>query len=217
VIDSTGAWVLNKKGVYRGDFAHHREVIVKAFSCLIALAFALVIAAPAQAAVLDFQAVLNGNNQVPANASTATGTADVMLNDVTDMLTVNVAFTDLVGGPATAAHIHCCGAPGTNAAVQLPFTGFPAATSGTFSQSYDLATALLLNGGVSEADFIAGLETGLAYVNIHDATFPGGEIRGQLILTAIPESSTWAMLLIGFAGIGFAAYRKSKGPVVLIG
>jgi hypothetical protein len=188
---------------------------MKAFSCLIALAFALVIAAPAQAAVLDFQAVLIGNNQVPANASTATGTADVMLNDVTDMLTVNVAFTGLVGGPATAAHIHCCGAPDTNAVVQLPFTGFPAATSGTFSQTYDLATALLHSGGVSELDFIAGLKTGLAYLNIHDATFPGGEIRGQLILTAVPEPSTWAMMILGFAGVSFMAYRRRNNVASL--
>jgi hypothetical protein len=27
-------------------------------------------------------------------------------------------------------------------------------------------------------------------------------------VAAVPEPSTWAMLLIGFAGIGFAAYRK---------
>jgi PEP-CTERM motif-containing protein len=27
---------------------------------------------------------------------------------------------------------------------------------------------------------------------------------------AVPEPSTWAMLLLGFAGVGFAAYRKKK-------
>jgi hypothetical protein len=26
----------------------------------------------------------------------------------------------------------------------------------------------------------------------------------------VPESSTWAMMLLGFAGIGFMAYRKRK-------
>jgi hypothetical protein len=29
-----------------------------------------------------------------------------------------------------------------------------------------------------------------------------------LIGSAIPEPSTWAMLLLGFAGLGFLAYRK---------
>ena len=31
-----------------------------------------------------------------------------------------------------------------------------------------------------------------------------------IIMAAVPEPSTWAMLLIGFAGIGFAAYRRSR-------
>jgi PEP-CTERM motif len=32
-------------------------------------------------------------------------------------------------------------------------------------------------------------------------------------VAAIPEPSTWAMLLIGFAGIGFMAYRPRKGAL----
>ena len=30
----------------------------------------------------------------------------------------------------------------------------------------------------------------------------------MFITTAIPEPSTWAMLLIGFAGVGFMTYRR---------
>lgn len=29
-------------------------------------------------------------------------------------------------------------------------------------------------------------------------------------VSAVPEASTWAMMLIGFAGIGFIAYRRTK-------
>jgi hypothetical protein len=36
----------------------------------------------------------------------------------------------------------------------------------------------------------------------------GYEYSAPSIETAVPEASTWAMLLIGFAGIGFASYRK---------
>jgi PEP-CTERM motif len=30
------------------------------------------------------------------------------------------------------------------------------------------------------------------------------------ITTAVPEPSTWAMLLLGFAGLGFMAYRRNN-------
>jgi phospholipase/lecithinase/hemolysin len=33
-------------------------------------------------------------------------------------------------------------------------------------------------------------------------------------LTAVPEVSTWAMMLIGFAGLGFAGYRRSRQCVI---
>jgi len=32
--------------------------------------------------------------------------------------------------------------------------------------------------------------------------------QGAFELTAVPEPSTWAMMLLGFAGIGYAGYRK---------
>lgn len=36
---------------------------------------------------------------------------------------------------------------------------------------------------------------------------PGG---AGFALTAVPEPSTWAMMLIGFAGLGYAGYRASR-------
>ena len=32
---------------------------------------------------------------------------------------------------------------------------------------------------------------------------------------AVPEPSTWAMLLLGFAGIGFMAYRRKSKPALM--
>jgi hypothetical protein len=31
--------------------------------------------------------------------------------------------------------------------------------------------------------------------------------------SAVPEPSTWAMMLLGFAGLGFAGYRTSRKPI----
>ncbi len=41
---------------------------------------------------------------------------------------------------------------------------------------------------------------------------PTGEAFFQTSVTmnAVPELSTWAMMLAGFAGLGFAGYRRSR-------
>jgi hypothetical protein len=30
----------------------------------------------------------------------------------------------------------------------------------------------------------------------------------------VPEPSTWAMMMLGFAGLGFAGYRKSRKAAI---
>jgi uncharacterized protein (TIGR03118 family) len=42
---------------------------------------------------------------------------------------------------------------------------------------------------------------------------PNGENDGLFGSLAVPEPSTWAMLLLGFAGLGFAGYRASRKSV----
>jgi hypothetical protein len=39
---------------------------------------------------------------------------------------------------------------------------------------------------------------------------------GITLLAAVPEPSTWAMMILGFFGVGFTAYRrKSQGSLRL--
>ena len=49
--------------------------------------------------------------------------------------------------------------------------------------------------------------TGNAY---GESASPGGFGVGTFTLTAVPEASTWALMLIGFAGLGIAGYRASQ-------
>jgi hypothetical protein len=37
-----------------------------------------------------------------------------------------------------------------------------------------------------------------------------GEPGWVLYSPTVPESSTWAMMLLGFAGLGFAGYRRAS-------
>jgi PEP-CTERM motif len=42
-----------------------------------------------------------------------------------------------------------------------------------------------------------------------------GLVGSSLVVTAVPEPTTWAMLILGFSGIGFMAYRRKSKPVLL--
>jgi hypothetical protein len=58
-------------------------------------------------------------------------------------------------------------------------------------------------------EFLAGQPTTVT------GTIQGDAVTGILNIAAVPEPSTWAMILLGFAGIGFLAYRRKNKPVLM--
>jgi hypothetical protein len=74
-------------------------------------------------------------------------------------------------------------------------------------------TGPLVTSGTTSLDFLPGtLSVGvtdtLTISALHGSDATG--FSNSFVESTIPEPSTWAMMLIGFAGLGYAAIRRGK-------
>jgi hypothetical protein len=127
------------------------------------------------AAPAGFTARLNGAQEVPKPKGLKAGaqgsfTATLLRNRVGGTLSWKLTFQGL-SGKATASHIHV-GARGRAGGVKVSLCG-PCRTGARGSARVDAKTILALMAGT-------------AYVNVHTARNPAGEIRGQIAKSTKP-------------------------------
>ena len=199
-----------------------RKTQLMRVSGLVGTLAALMFVSPRAAQAQTWIGQLLGTNESPPNASPAKGFVTISFNSISHNLNVMLNWSGLVGGNPTAAHIHCCVAPGSNIGVAVGLTGFPATTSGSYSGNFDLTnpavytTAFRTNfgGGTAagaETALINGLNAGNAFANIHNAQYPGGEIRANVTVT--PEPSSVLLMAVGLGGVIAVAIRRRDTAV----
>ena len=205
---------------------HQAGVVISRVALALGLA---VFVAAAHAQV--FTSTLSGPSEFPVNASTATGNTTVTVDAGGHTMRVQVTFAGLSTN-TTAAHLHCCVSPAaapptSGVATTTPsFVGFPLGVqAGNMDQTYSLLNAtsysaafIAANGGTvagAEAALISGLRSGQAYLNIHTAMFPGGEIRGFLLVAplgipvpTLTQGLLGVLALLLAAGGWFARRRR---------
>jgi hypothetical protein len=138
---------------------------------------------------------------------TSVGNVDVSNGDATVKPIKNGSLTELILTPVDS-----------NEFASFDFRGQPSAhgstvvvtvqdNQGDASQSFDF-TGLSANADFGAIGIIGtGGET-IKWVEVSDSL--GFKELKHFEFDTIPETSTWAMMALGFAGLGFAGYRRAK-------
>lgn len=116
---------------------------------------------------------LTGAQEVPAVATTGTGTAKLIFDPLLKTINYNITWT-LGSATATTVSMHFHGAEdgsdSKNSGIVITLTGFAPGNTGTFTGT----TAALTDAQVAQ------LLAGKWYLNIHSSTVTSGELRGNI-------------------------------------
>jgi hypothetical protein len=137
---------------------------------------------------------LIGFQEVPAISTNGSGTFEAEISKDETAITYKLSYANLAGA-VTQSHIHF-GQRGVNGAISVflctnlgngpagtqACPAAPATITGTIHAAD--VTAGAASQGIAAGEFaelIRAIRAGVTYANVHSATFPGGEIRAQLI------------------------------------
>ena len=205
-----------------------------ACAAAIALVIGTALTSGAQAAVVfsdDFNSYAYQLNWVPPSNWSAPGPGTV---DLIGQTTTSTAFNFY---PGNGGYVDLNGSNGSPGSLQTLMTFLPGTytlsfdlggnargdvdktttiTLGNFSQSIALGSSSALQpytftftttGGVLDFADLAGGNGNIGNI-LNNVTVTSG------VTSAVPEPSTWAMMIMGFFGVGFMAYRRNNRPVL---
>lgn len=184
-------------------------------------------------------AVYIGNLNVISASSIGSGTlGTVTVTDIAGGVTVDVALIAGInfvntGGPHTPFTYNLNATPTsitfTNPAIFSGAGTSSATPYGSFNRGVDMVGGNGAPGsqhgpldftilGITTANFTAnslGYFFGSDLIRLSNGA-TGSVAAGTFVMTAVPEPSTWAMMILGFFGVGFMAHRrKTQGSIRL--
>ena len=189
----------------------------------------------AHATALTFTAMLDAAQVVAGGGSTSTaiGDATIVFDTSARTITTHLEWVGLTG-PTDRSHLHDAppgqlssdiffhevmfnvnSASNSGSPSEDCFAGLDAcrAEDGFVDDVFQMPAPGDLNCPVYDncdfADLVNRAQNHGLYIDIHTETYPGGEIRGELV--AVPEpSSTWLLLGSGLAGLAYWRRKRHK-------
>jgi hypothetical protein len=131
-------------------------------------------------------------------AGTYSYSGEFELLDIHPTGIIGEVFGGQIGGDATELYSGTLTGPGANQKKKTP------GESETFSGTVSLLAGETLTFAVNNDGNFGADSTGL----MATITSTSSELRATMA-SSIPEPSTWAMMLLGFAGLSFAARRRT--------
>jgi hypothetical protein len=163
---------------------------------------------------MTYYFVLNAN---PGFGGTVSN-VPVLFNGTTGLTSTNSANE---GSVATSVQMTINAVGGSSSLYSLPnnslssYNGSLAIVPGQEYEVYMNAQAAVsqTTGGASAAiDPYFYIDPNYQFANDFQLNFSPGITNS---VSAVPEPSTWAMLILGFAGVGFMAYRRKSKPALM--
>jgi PEP-CTERM motif len=218
LLDISGRIFLNKMLSFELAEMQSWEAIMRVRNVGLTALFFLASASASYASVFDFN--FNGTNV--SGSGTFTGTLQSPGVYAITLASGSITDTDTASGAQATFTINgATTSPDFGSADNLLY--FPAASNS--NQGFTNASSYLDTGGITVTT-IGGVlfnlydyQNGYGLANSTDdpsgglGSAPVNEAITSFRVSAVPEPSTWAMMILGFCGLGFMAYRRKQSAL----
>lgn len=216
--------------------------LLRGMSASAVVAIGLTLAGPAQAVeFMGFTDGCFGSGCTPTSSNLAStiplaGTGLSFTNSTFDV-TSSGGFAAIGGAPATP-NVNNLGSFTVTSATSSFNNDFsllvsfnaPPGVSPTSTTFVDLVTGSVTSGvgGAVNVKFdtppqVFTFDGGAFTLSVNDVSLTALSdasnsiaVSGLITIQAVPEASTWAMMILGFASVGFLAYRRQGRPLRLV-
>ena len=159
----------------------------------------------------------SGVDSNPAQAYLDSNAIDATTNGSSDVLHVFVTEQGLTGLSAAQAFLSSFTSNALTSGWTVTESTFYSDGNALFGGTL-LSSASFSVAGASPATAVASLTSPFSITEEFTiaSNMTAGQANDTIDVSAVPEASTWAMMVVGFAGLGYAGFRGRKTSISIV-